>query len=219
MPRAAAARRGHTLAAQKLPRNFQHVITPATFTRGLRDRQMIVCFHGGHYYQNAPPPTSPLDLSDVCGGNGRMKITRRDLVVATVSLSLAVAGLALAQSVGKPVMHSSFFNWADLKATPTKTGERRSVFDAPTPTLGNFECHITTLNPGESPHAPHRHADEEIMILKEGTLAAIQGDTTNTVNAGGIIFEASNELHGLINIGTNRATYFVIKYAPHDLVK
>lgn len=148
-----------------------------------------------------------------------MKITRRDLVVASVSISLAVTGLALAQSAGKPVMHSSFLNWADFKVVQTKTGERRAVCDAPTPTLANLECHISTLNPGESPHAPHRHADEEIMILKEGMLAAIQGDQTNTVNAGGIIFEASNELHGLINIGTNRATYFVIKYAPHDLVK
>jgi uncharacterized cupin superfamily protein len=116
-------------------------------------------------------------------------------------------------------MHSSVFNWADLKVTPTKQGERRAVFDAPTPTLANFECHITTLNPGESPHAPHHHADEEVMIIKEGTLAAFQGDKTNIVEAGGIIFEASNELHGMKNIGTNRATYFVLKYAPHDLVK
>jgi len=146
-------------------------------------------------------------------------ITRRDLIVAAVSVSAAVAGIALAQPAGKPVMHSSIFNWADLKVTPTKQGERRTVFDAPTPTLSNFECHITTLNPGEMPHAPHRHADEELMIIKEGTLAALQGDKTNIVEAGGIIFESSNELHGLRNIGTNRATYFVIKYIPHDLVK
>ena len=148
-----------------------------------------------------------------------MKITRRDLVVAAISISTTVAGIAIAQSAAKPVMHSSIFQWADLKVLPTKTGERRNVFDAPTPTLSNFECHITTLNPGESPHAPHRHADEEVMILKEGTVAAIQGDQTNIVTAGGIIFEASNELHGMKNIGTNRATYFVLKYAPHDLVK
>lgn len=146
-------------------------------------------------------------------------ITRRDLIVAAVSISTVVAGFALAQSTGKPVMHSSIFNWADLKVSPTKTGERRSVFDAPTPTLANFECHITTLNPGESPHLPHQHADEELMIIKEGTVAALQGDRTNIVTAGGIIFEASNELHGLRNIGTNRATYFVIRYLPHDLVK
>ncbi len=146
-------------------------------------------------------------------------ITRRDLLVAAVSVFTCAAVLALAQNAGKPVLHSSFFNWANLKATPTKAGERRSVFDAPTPTLANLECHITTLNPGESPHLAHRHADEELMIIKEGTLAAVQGDRTNIVEAGGIIFEASNELHGLQNVGTNRATYFVIKFVPRDLVK
>ncbi len=148
-----------------------------------------------------------------------MKITRRDLVVATVSFSLAFAGFAFAQAAGKPMMHSCVFNWADLKATPTKVGESRRVFDNPTPTLSNLEMHITTLNPGEAPHAPHQHADEELMIVKEGTLAALQGDKTNIVTTGGIIFEASNELHGLRNIGTNQATYFVIKFLPHDLKK
>lgn len=146
-------------------------------------------------------------------------ITRRDLCVAAVSMSIAGAGLALAESSGKPVMHSAVFNWADLKVVPTKQGARRTVFDAPTPALADFECHITTLNPGESPHPPHQHADEELMVIKEGTLAALQGDKTNIVEAGGIIFEASNEMHGLRNIGTNRATYFVFRFSPHDLVK
>ena len=134
-------------------------------------------------------------------------------------MSLAVAGITFAESNGKPVMHSCVFNWADLKARPTKVGESRGVFDAPTPTLAEFECHITTLNPGESPHPPHRHPEEELMVIKEGTVEALQGDKTNIVTAGGIIFEASNELHGLRNIGTNRATYFVFKFTPHDLVK
>jgi quercetin dioxygenase-like cupin family protein len=146
-------------------------------------------------------------------------ITRRDLFVALVSASVAIAGVALAQSNAKPVMHSCVFNWADLKPVPTKQGERRAVFDAPTPALAEFECHITTLNPGEAPHPPHRHADEELMVIKEGTVEALQGDQTNIVTTGGIIFEASNELHGLRNVGTNRATYFVFKISPRDLVK
>ena len=146
-------------------------------------------------------------------------ITRRDLFVAAVSASVAVGGIALAESNGKPVMHSCFFNWDDLKVVPTKQGERRSVFDAPTPALADLECHITTLNPGQSPHPPHKHADEELMLIREGTLAALQGDKTNIVTSGGIIFEASNEFHGLTNVGTNQATYWVIKISPHDLVK
>jgi len=84
-------------------------------------------------------------------------------------------------------MHSSVFNWSSLKVEPTKMGERRGVFDAPTPALEELEMHITTLNPGESPHPPHRHAAEELMIIKEGTLEALQGGQTNIVEAGGII--------------------------------
>src|ERR1700744_4404874 len=108
-------------------------------------------------------------------------ITRRDLIVAGVSMALAVTGVALAESNGKPVMHSSVFNWADFKAIPTKVGFTRRVFDAPTHALAGFECHITTLNLGQSPHPPHRHPDEELMVVKEGTLEALQGDQTNIV--------------------------------------
>jgi len=145
--------------------------------------------------------------------------TRRDFAVAAVAMLATAAVVTFAQTAAKPVMHSSVFNWSSLKAEPTKAGERRGVFDAPTPALEELEMHITTLNPGESPHPPHRHPAEEVMILKEGTLEAMQNGVTNIVTAGGIIFEASNEWHGLRNIGTNRATYFVIKIYPHDLVQ
>jgi uncharacterized cupin superfamily protein len=144
-------------------------------------------------------------------------ITRRDFIVAGVSILITAAVIALAQPVAKPVMHSAIFNWKDIKVEQTKTGELRGVFDSPTATLEELEFHITTLNPGEIPHLPHRHPEEELMILKEGTLEAVQNDRTNRVEAGGIIFEASNELHGVRNIGTNRATYYVIKFRPHDL--
>jgi XRE family transcriptional regulator, regulator of sulfur utilization len=157
-------------------------------------------------------------LFSLSGGNARM-ITRRDFAVAAVAMLATAAVVTFAQTVAKPVMHSSVFNWASLKVEPTKMGERRGVFDAPTPALEDLEMHITTLNPGESPHPPHRHPAEELMIVKEGTLESLQGEQTNIVTAGGIIFEASNELHGLRNIGTNRATYYVLKIVPHDLPK
>ena len=144
-------------------------------------------------------------------------ITRRDFVVAGISIFATIAVVALAQSAAKPIMRSRVFNWSDLKVEKTKIGERRAVFDAPTASLSQFECHITTLNPGEMPHAAHRHAHEELMIIKEGTLEATQNGVTNRVEAGGIIFEGSNELHGLRNIGTNTATYFVLAWYPHDL--
>ncbi len=57
------------------------------------------------------------------------------------------------------------------------------------------------------------------MIVKEGTLEAVQNGVTNRVETRGMIFCASNEMHGLRNVGAGHATYFVFKWFPHDLAQ
>ena len=138
-------------------------------------------------------------------------ITKRDLLVATLAAGLTLAGITLAQSK-KPALPSSVFDWTAIEAKPTKVGARRDFFDAPTATLDNFECHVTTINPGEAPHAPHRHPEEELIIVKEGTIEAMQNGVVKRVGPGSMIFEASNDFHGLRNVGTTPATYHVIKW-------
>jgi len=146
-------------------------------------------------------------------------ITRRDFTVAAVSILTTVAVFGFAQSATKPLMRSRVFNWGELKVETTKVGEKRQVFDTPTATLERFEMHITTINPGEAPHAPHQHPEEEMMILKEGAVDMMQNGQTNRVEAGGIIFCASGEMHGMRNVGKVPASYYVIKWYPHDLAK
>lgn len=84
--------------------------------------------------------------------------------------------------------------------------------------LDRLDCHITTLNPGEAPHAPKPHAGEELIIIKEGTIEALQNGRTNRVGAGSILFELPNEVQGMRNVGDTPATYFVIRwFAPGTL--
>ncbi len=138
-------------------------------------------------------------------------ITKRDLLVGTLAAGLTFVGITLAQSK-KPLMTSSVFDWNAIEAKPTRTGARRDFFDAPTATLDTIECHVTTINPGEAPHAPHRHPEEELIIVKEGTIEAMQNGVTKRAGPGSIIFEASNDFHGLRNVGQTPATYHVIKW-------
>jgi quercetin dioxygenase-like cupin family protein len=138
-------------------------------------------------------------------------INRRDVIVAVASICATFGVVTLAQS-GKAVMQSAVFDWSNIAAKPTKTGARREFFDAPTATLDQLECHVTTINPGEAPHAPHQHPDEELIIIKEGTLEAMQNGVTKQAGAGSIIFEAANQFHGLRNVGKTPATYYVIKW-------
>ena len=161
--------------------------------------------------------------------NKRIAVWHGLHAVALVLVSAGLVGTANAQTNSatetpasgtlKPPMHSRIFQWSDLPAQPTGIGALRNVFDAPTATLDNLSCHATTLNPGKEPHPAHRHPEEELLIIKEGTLEVVQNGVTNQVSAGGMVFCASNELHGWRNSSTNPVTYYVIHISPHDLAK
>lgn len=120
--------------------------------------------------------------------------------------------LTAAEPAAKPAMVSTVVDWSKLPVKPTKTGERRELFDGPTATLRNFEGHVTTIKPGEVPHAAHRHPDEEMIIIKEGTLEVTINGTTQRAGAGSVFFYASNDLHGMKNVGETNATYFVFRF-------
>jgi XRE family transcriptional regulator, regulator of sulfur utilization len=135
------------------------------------------------------------------------------LLVAAAALTT----VALAQAVSKSVLHSSIFDWDSLKTEPKPTGSRRAVFDSRTATMDQLECHVTTLLPGQAPHASHRHPEEELIILKEGTLEVVQNGVTNQAHAGAVIFQASNEIHGFRNTGPTASTYYVVKFVPPGL--
>ena len=144
-------------------------------------------------------------------------ITRRDMIVAAIVACATIAVVAFADSVATPILHSSVFNWTDSRSEATKYGARRQVFDSRTAILSQLEVHVTTLKPGEMPHVGHRHPAEELVIVKEGSLEAVQNTTTNTAGPGAVVFQASNEYHSLRNVSQSPATYFVIKFVPPGL--
>ena len=118
-----------------------------------------------------------------------------------------------------PALGSTVFDWTRLPATPTKVGEIRPYFDAATRTLGRLESHVTTLNPGEISHAAHAHADEELVIVREGILEATINGVPHVAGAGSVFFFASRDLHGLRNPGAVRTSYHVVRIFPRDLAK
>jgi quercetin dioxygenase-like cupin family protein len=139
-------------------------------------------------------------------------ITRRDLVAAAIAATVTMAGVSIADEPAK-LLDSTAWNWTDLTAKKTPVGELRAVVDQPTRTLDKLEMHITTLNPHTASHPPHTHPNEEMVILKEGTLQAHVNGKEVVVNAGGVLFYASMQPHAVQNIGDTPATYYVINWA------
>jgi quercetin dioxygenase-like cupin family protein len=145
-------------------------------------------------------------------------ITRRDVVVSLLSgcAVLVIAGAVRSQ---QPVMGSTVFDWNAVAVKPTKTGATRNFFRSATPTLDEMEIHATTLNPGEAPHPPHQHPDDELVIVKEGTVEVLVNGKTSRVGPGSVVFQASNQLHGIRNAGTGKATYFIIRWLSPGMKK
>jgi len=139
-------------------------------------------------------------------------ITRRDLVAAAIAASITFACITLADEPAS-LLDSTAWQWKDLTAKKTEVGERRDVVRAPTRTLDELEMHITTLNPHTASHPPHTHPNEEMVIVKEGTLQAHVNGKEIVVPAGGVVFYASMQPHAVQNIGDTPATYYVINWA------
>ncbi len=99
-------------------------------------------------------------------------ITRRDLIVACFAICCTLGVIALAAETS-PVMTSAIFDWNSISAEPNKAGSTRTFFKGRTATLDSLDVHVTTLNPGQAPHAPHQHPNEELIIVKEGTIEAL----------------------------------------------
>lgn len=145
-------------------------------------------------------------------------VKRRDLcvaVIASVITAAAVTGLHARAAV----MGSTIFDWTAMTAQPNRTGTVRRVVQSPTATLDELEIHITTLNKGETPHAPHQHPDEELIIVKEGTVESLVDGQLKRVGPGSIIFQAANQVHAIRNVGEGAAVYHVIKWNSPGMLK
>ena len=123
--------------------------------------------------------------------------------------------LTLATTMQTPTtepLTSRVIDWNAMTPTPTRTGQRRNVFDAPTGTLDKLHGHITTLNPGENTGPLHRHPQEELVIIKEGTIEVNIDGRSQVVGPGSIVYFSVNENENMTNVGSTPAVYTVIQW-------
>ena len=134
------------------------------------------------------------------------------------SAVFAIIGFNLMAQTNPPApvspekLTSAVYPWEKMKPTVVTNGVRRALFDGPTATVDKLHCHITTLNPGEVSSAPRLHLQEEVIIVKEGTVEAVFDGKTEIATAGSVIFFNSHAVTQLRNPGKVPATYTVVYY-------
>ena len=113
---------------------------------------------------------------------------------------------------GKSGGGTVIIKWDDLEFKKTDVGGRRDFFNRPTANCSKHEMHVTTLNEGLPSHAPHEHAEEEIILLLKGNATMNVAGKDYPMSPGDFVFAASHDFHGIRNSGKGQCEYFAFQW-------
>jgi mannose-6-phosphate isomerase-like protein (cupin superfamily) len=100
----------------------------------------------------------------------------------------------------------------DAKTTHESFGDVRVYFDGRTDQMSAMTAGSLQLKPGMSPHPPHQHPEEEIMVVTEGAgVISVEGKITK-VAAGAMMYCPAGKLHGIVNTGKSPLLFYYFKW-------
>lgn len=146
----------------------------------------------------------------------KISMTRREIcwLLPAATMILAASAIAAAQPQENSLPSASY-PFDKLPVRKMNSGaERRDILTGKLATGESLETHETTLQPGGMPHPPHHHLNSEVWLIREGTLELNVNVKSYQLGPGSVGFVHSNEEHGVKNIGSMPATYFVVAVGP-----
>lgn len=135
-----------------------------------------------------------------------MTMSRRELCL----LLPALAAAAPAAHAADGILPAKAYPFRDLPVRGSGENQFRAVLNGKTHSGFEIELHETRLAAGARPHPPHHHVHEELFLIREGTLDVTLAGKTTQIGPGSVAYVASNVEHGIRNVGSSYAQYFVI---------
>jgi uncharacterized cupin superfamily protein len=119
-----------------------------------------------------------------------------------------------------PALASSIDQLAlPLAENPERGWQRYPLFVGTTPSLASMSCHAAVLSPGHSPHPPHSHQDEELLIVLNGEAELLVSDRPSyeaahaiAVKAGDFAYYHALQHHTIRNASTAPVTYLMFRW-------
>lgn len=143
-----------------------------------------------------------------------MLLTRREACRLVPATLLPALGLPGDQEKQQTALPSAMYSFDKLLVHTSSNAEIRAVLKGELATGESLEIHETTLPPGSAPHPPHHHAHSEMWLIREGTVEITVNGVSTRLEPGAVGFVRSNDEHGIKNVGSIPATYFVVAVGP-----
>jgi mannose-6-phosphate isomerase-like protein (cupin superfamily) len=85
-----------------------------------------------------------------------------------------------------------------------------------TPGSSKFVTGRLVLDPGKTPHPPHTHLEEEVMVIEQGHGEIEVDGKITKVGPGSVMYTTPNVSHGIVNTGDTPIVFYFIKWAGKD---
>jgi mannose-6-phosphate isomerase-like protein (cupin superfamily) len=143
-------------------------------------------------------------------------MTRRDMCLLLPAALFPLPAAPLTEAGEQDTaLPSAGYPFEKLSPHTAASGAQiREILKGKLATGESIETHETTLSPGAIPHPPHHHVHSEMFLVREGTLELTVNGTSYRLGPGALGFVRSNGEHGVKNVGTTPATYFVVEVGP-----
>src|SRR5262249_6911868 len=124
--------------------------------------------------------------------------------------------LVFAQGAAREVASGTFnLDQVEMKGFTDKgelVGKNGVYLSGDTPGSTKFVTGRFVLQPGKSPHAPHTHVEEEVMIVESGHGEILCDGKSTKVGPGSVMYTAPNAPHGITNTGDEPIVFYYVKW-------
>jgi quercetin dioxygenase-like cupin family protein len=127
-------------------------------------------------------------------------------------LQTLAAGLALASSSKPAEISDQVITQDKARLSRESFGDLRVFLEGNTEQLKYLNVGSLVLKAGQSPHPPHTHPEEELLLVADGHAEISVGDNVTKAGPGSVLYVGSNHLHGIVNTSNAPMTFYWIKW-------
>lgn len=134
------------------------------------------------------------------------------ILVVTAAFSLVTWSSATAADAPPKPLKSEIVSFDDAPAHQADWGEMRRYFTGETAGTKDVLTAVAIVKPGKAVHRAHRHAQEEYLILVEGSGTWSLDGKEFPAKRGDILYTEPWVYHGLTNTSSEQLIFVVVRF-------
>jgi (S)-ureidoglycine aminohydrolase len=136
---------------------------------------------------------------------------------------ICIASVLTSNAQPADTLMSGPYYWKRLEPVTKGNITSRQILTGRTLALSNFKMVGITLQPGKMQPPPHTNREQdELVIVKEGTVKVTIKGKAKTLSAGSIAFIMAGDASAIVNTGSTPAVFYALAFSgrnPMDLAR